>query len=178
MQKRTPLTTAISKLDNKALENVAVSNAAQALQGGVSGLRVVNTSGRPGEAPNIVLRGGATITNDPSYNQALVVIDGIVRSLNDVNPADIESIQVLKDAASTAIYGARANSGVILVTTKRGKAGKATVSYKFKGGLTFARKGYEFLNARDFIHYNRLGNKNAGRTLADVNRSSGYGPNA
>ena len=89
---------------------MAVSNAAQALQGGVSGLRVVNTSGRPGEAPNIVLRGGATITNDPSYNQALVVIDGIVRSLNDVNPADIESIQVLKDAASTAIYGARANS--------------------------------------------------------------------
>mgnify|MGYP002542568998 FL=1 len=178
MQKRTTLTTAISKLDNKALENVAVSNAAQALQGGVSGLRVVNTSGRPGEAPNIVLRGGATITNDPSYNQALVVIDGIVRSLNDVNPADIESIQVLKDAASTAIYGARANSGVILVTTKRGKAGKATVSYKFKGGLTFARKGYEFLNARDFIHYNRLGNKNAGRALADVNRTSGYGPNA
>lgn len=182
-QKRTTLTTAISKLDNKALENVAVSNAAQALQGGVSGLRVVNTSGKPGEAPNIVLRGGATISGDPANNQALVVVDGVVRSLSDVNPADIESIQVLKDAASTAIYGARANSGVILVTTKRGKEGKATVSYKFKGGMNFARKGYEFLDAHDFIYYNRLGNKyinDAGftRTLQQVNNSNGYGTNA
>lgn len=102
-QKRATLTTAISKLDNRALENVAISNAGQSLQGTVSGLRVVNTSGKPGEAPNIVLRGGATITGDPANNQALVVVDGIVRSMNDVNPADIESIQVLKDAASTAI---------------------------------------------------------------------------
>lgn len=182
-QKRATLTTAISKLDNKALENVAVSNAAQALQGGVSGLRVVNTSGQPGAAPNIVLRGGATIAGDPANNQALVVVDGVVRSLNDVNPADIESIQVLKDAASTAIYGARANSGVILVTTKRGKEGKATVSYKFKGGMNIARKGYDFLGARDYLYYNRLGNKyinDAGytRTLQQVNNSNGYGTNA
>lgn len=183
LQKRTTLTTAISKLDNKALENIAVSNAGQALQGSVSGLRVVNTSGKPGDAPNIVLRGGATISGDPSSNQALVVVDGIVRSMNDVNPADIESIQVLKDAASTAIYGARANSGVILVTTKRAKEGKATVSYKFKGGLNYARKGYDFLNARDFLYYNRLGNKytnEAGyqRTLQQVNNTTGYGTNA
>ena len=183
MQKRATLTTAISKLDNKALENVAVSNAAQALQGGVSGLRVVNTSGKPGEAPNIVLRGGATITGDPAYNQALVVVDGVVRSLSDINPADIESVQVLKDAASTAIYGARANSGVILVTTKRGKEGKATVSYKFKGGMNFARKGYDFLNAKDFLYYNRLGNKYANdagvsRTLQQVNNTNGYGTSA
>lgn len=182
-QKRATLTTAISKLDNRALENVAVSNAAQALQGGVSGLRVVNTSGKPGEAPNIVLRGGATITGDPANNQALVVVDGVVRSLDDVNPADIESIQVLKDAASTAIYGARANSGVILVTTKRGKEGKATVSYKFKGGMNFARKGYDFVGATDYLYYNRLGNKyinDAGfsRTLQQVNNSNGYGTSA
>lgn len=182
-QKRATLTTAISKLDNKALENVAVSNAAQALQGGVSGLRVVNTSGKPGAAPDIVLRGGATITGDPANNQALVVVDGVVRSLSDVNPADIESMQVLKDAASTAIYGARANSGVILVTTKRGKEGKASVSYKFKGGLNYARKGYDFAGARDYLYYNRLGNKyinDAGftRTLQQVNNSNGYGTNA
>ena len=181
-QKRATLTTAISKLDNRALENVAISNAGQSLQGTVSGLRVVNTSGKPGEAPNIVLRGGATITGDPANNQALVVIDGIVRSMNDVNPADIESIQVLKDAASTAIYGARANSGVILITTKRAKEGKATISYKFKGGMNFARKGYEFLGARDFLYYNRLGNKyinDAGytRTLQQVNNTTGYGTN-
>lgn len=178
MQKRTVLTTAISKLDNRALENVALANAGQALQGTISGLRVVNTSGRPGEAPNIVLRGGATITNDPAFNQALVVIDGIVRSLEDINPADIETVQVLKDAASTAIYGSRANGGVILVTTKRGKTGQAAVTYTFKGGVTFARKGYDFLNAGDFLYYNRLGNKNAGRALADVNKTLGYGPGA
>ena len=94
-----------------------MSNAGQSLQGTVSGLRVVNTTGQPGANPNIVLRGGATITGKD--NGALVVVDGIVRnSLADINPSDIESIQVLKDAASTAIYGARANGGVILVTTK------------------------------------------------------------
>lgn len=178
-QKRATLTTAISKLDNKTLENVAISNAGQALQGSIAGLRVVNTSGKPGTSPNIVLRGGATITGDPAYNQALVVVDGIVRSLDDVNPADIESMQVLKDAASTAIYGARANSGVILVTTKRAKEGVANVSYKFKGGLNYARKGYDFLGAEDYLYYNRLGNKyNGNRTLQQVNNSTGYGTNA
>ena len=143
-QKRATLTTSISKLDNAVLENAAMSNAGQSLQGTVSGLRVVNTTGQPGANPNIVLRGGATITGKD--NGALVVVDGIVRnSLADINPSDIESIQVLKDAASTAIYGARANGGVILVTTKRGKEGSASVSYKFKGGANFARTGYDLL---------------------------------
>lgn len=89
------------------------------------------------------MRGGATITGDNS--KALIVVDGIVRnSMSDINPSDIESIQVLKDAASTAIYGARANGGVILVETKSGKEGKASVNYKFKMGVNFARKGYDF----------------------------------
>ena len=114
-QKRSTMTTSISKMDNKVLENAAMSNAAQALQGSVSGLRVVNTSGAPGSAPSILLRGGAGIK---SASQPLVVVDGVVRSMDDINPSDIESIQVLKDAASTAIYGARAQSGVILVQTK------------------------------------------------------------
>lgn len=182
LQKRTTLTTSISKLDNKALENVALSNAAQALQGAVSGLRVVNTSGKPGTAPNIVLRGGATITGDS--NQALVVVDGIVRSLSDVNPEDIESIQVLKDAASTAIYGARANSGVVLVTTKRAKEGAARVSYSFKGGMNFARKGYDYLDTKDYLYYNRRGAKASydggltDMTLSNTNNQNGYGTNA
>jgi hypothetical protein len=102
-QKRATLTTSISKLDNAVLENAAMANAGQSLQGTVSGLRVVNISGQPGKDPNIVLRGGATMTGKD--NGALVVVDGIVRnSLADINPSDIESIQVLKDAASTAIY--------------------------------------------------------------------------
>ena len=121
------MTTAISKMDSKVLENAAIANAAQALQGSVSGLRVTNTSGAPGSSPTIVLRGGAGIE---SAGSPLVVVDGVVRSMDDVNPADIESIQVLKDAASTAIYGARANNGVILVQTKKGKEGVAQISYK------------------------------------------------
>lgn len=177
-QSRTTLTNSISKLDNKVLKNSAMSNAGQSLQGTIAGLRVVNTSGRPGAEPNIVLRGGATISG--SNNQALVVVDGVVRSLNDINPSDIESVEVLKDAASTAIYGARANGGVILVTTKRGKEGTTNVNYTFKGGLNYARTGYDFLNAEDYIYYNRLGNKrinDAGfsRTITQVDNSSGYG---
>ena len=171
-QKRATLTTSISKLDNAVLENAAMSNAGQSLQGTVSGLRVVNTTGQPGANPNIVLRGGATITGKD--NGALVVVDGIVRnSLADINPSDIESIQVLKDAASTAIYGARANGGVILVTTKRGKEGSASVSYKFKGGANFARTGYDYLNAHDYIYYNRLGYQRTGRSGMD--NQMGYG---
>lgn len=171
-QKRAALTTAISKLDNAVLKSAAFSNAGQSLQGSVTGLRVVTTSGQPGSEPNITLRGGATITGDNS--KALIVVDGIVRnSMNDINPSDIESMQVLKDAASTAIYGARANGGVILIETKSGKEGKASVNYKFKMGVNASRKGYDFCNAGDYIYYNRLGYKRAGRT--DVDTQQGYG---
>ena len=157
-QKRATLTTAISKMDNSVLEKAAYSNAAQALQGSVTGLRVVTVSGQPGSEPSITLRGGATITG--ANNKALIIVDGVVRdSMGDINSSDIESIQVLKDAASTAIYGARANGGVILIETKSGKAGKASVNYKFKMGVNFARKGYDYLNAEDYIYYNRIGYK-------------------
>lgn len=155
-QKRATLTTAISKMDNAVLEKAAFSNAAQSLQGSVTGLRVTTISGQPGSSPDITLRGGATITGN--NNKALIIVDGIIRdSMDDINPSDIESIQVLKDAASTAIYGARANGGVVLVQTKSGKEGKATVSYKFKMGMNFSRMGYDYLNARDYIYYNRMG---------------------
>lgn len=175
-QKRSTLTNSIAKLDNKVLENAAYSNAGQALQGSIAGLRVTNTSGQPGTEPKVVLRGGANLKNE--NNEALVVVDGIVRSMNDVNPADIESIEVLKDAASTAIYGARANGGVILVTTRKGKEGKTAISYNFKGGMNFAREGYEFVGAEEYLYYNRLGNKRANRSLEAVDNSQGYGVNA
>lgn len=176
-QKRATLTTAISKMDNQVLAKAAVSNAGQALQGSVTGLRVVNKSGQPGSEPDITLRGGATITGDNS--KALIVVDGIIReSLSDINPADIESIQVLKDAASTAIYGARANGGVILVETKSGKSGKTSVNYKFKLGMNFARMGYDFCNAHDYLYYNRLGYKRYANNVsgaASVDTQTGYG---
>lgn len=171
-QKRSTMTTAISKMDQKVLQNAALSNAAQALQGAVSGLRVTNTSGAPGSAPTIVLRGGAGIE---SAGSPLVVVDGVVRSMSDINPSDIESIQVLKDAASTAIYGARANNGVILVQTKKGKAGHTQVSYKFKGGMNFARKGYEYMDAENYIRFGRLGRMYSGGSITDIDNTRGYG---
>jgi TonB-linked SusC/RagA family outer membrane protein len=181
-QSRSKLTTSVSKLDTKVLKNVAIANAGSALQGTVSGLRVVNTSGQPGASLDILMRGGASINNPGA---PLVVIDGIVRTISDFNPADIESVQVLKDAASTAIYGARANNGVILITSKKGKYGTSDVTYKVKTGFNFRRNSYNFVGARDYIHYNRLGVKylNANRTLSgagtvDANSNNGYGINS
>lgn len=172
-QKRSTMTTAISKMDDKVLSSAAMSNAAQALQGSVSGLRVTNTSGSPGSSPTIILRGGAGIS---SVSQPLVVVDGVIRSMDDINPADIESIQVLKDAASTAIYGARANSGVILVQTKKGKAGKARVSYKFKFGMNFARTGYDYMDAENYIRYGRMGYVYSnGEDITGLDNMRGYG---
>lgn len=173
-QSRRNVTSSISTLDNKVLENTPRANVGSALQGTVPGLQVVNRTGSPGAAPVILLRGGASINNPGA---PLVVVDGVIRSFNDVPSEDIASIDLLKDAAATAIYGARANNGVILITTKQGKAGKAQISYKFTGGFNQEREGYKYMNARDFIYYNRLGNQNSGVTPTssnDLNRR-GYG---
>ena len=107
----------------------------------------------------------------------LVVVDGLVRSMDDINPSDIESIQVLKDAASTAIYGARANNGVILVTTKKGVEGRTQITYKFKGGVNFAREGYKYLDAGDYLYYQRLGwqRTNGGTSMEN---QKGFGVNS
>jgi len=153
-QSRKTVTTSVAKLDAKVLKNVALSNAASALQGTIPGLRVINTSGQPGSSPTILLRGGASI-NSPG--QPLVVVDGIVRTFNDINPSDIESVEVLEDAASTAIYGARANNGVILVTTKKGKSGFSEIQYKVRTGINYLRTAYDYVHARDFLYYNQLG---------------------
>lgn len=171
-QNRSTITSSVAKLDQAVLKNVPRANLGSALQGTLPGLNVVNTTGQPGAGPSVLLRGGASI-NSPGG--PLVVVDGIIRSYNDIPPEDIESIQLLKDAAATAIYGARANNGVLLITTKSGKAGKSEISYKFTQGFNSPRKGYTFLNARDYIYYNRLGNLNSGRSLSAVNNSRGYG---
>jgi TonB-linked SusC/RagA family outer membrane protein len=171
-QSRKNVTSAISKLDQQVLATTPRSNVGAALQGTIPGLQVVNSTGQPGASPYVLLRGGASINNPGA---PLVVVDGIIRSYNDIAAEDIASIELLKDAAATAIYGARANNGVILITTKQGKAGTAQVSYKFTEGFNQRRKGYNYMNARDYIYYNRLGNLNSGRTLAQVNSSRGYG---
>jgi len=171
-QSRRSVTSSISKLDKEVLANTPRANAASALQGTVPGLQVVTASGQPGATPAITLRGGASI-NSPGA--PLVIVDGVIRSLSDISSENIESMETLKDASATAIYGARANNGVILVTTKTGKSGSAQINYKFTGGYNRQRQGYQYMGAGDYIYYTRLGYLNSGRTLAQANGSRGLG---
>lgn len=152
-QLRTKVTNSISKVHEEALTVGVHSNPAQALSGAVSGLRVVQRSGNPGSMPTLVLRGG---TNLDGSGSPLVMVDGQLReSLSDINPEDIESIDVLKDAGATALYGARASNGVILVTTKSGKQGRAEINVKARFGLNFANLTHEFLDAGEYIYWMR-----------------------
>ncbi len=156
-QSRNTLTTSVSKLDTKVLENVTYANAASALQGTVSGVRVQNPSGQPGAAPRVIVRGGTSI-NNPNGASPLYVIDGIIRTdMNHINADDIESMQVLKDAASTSIYGARGSNGIVIITTKSGKAGSAQITYSYDLSLSDINKKYDFVSARDFIKFFRQG---------------------
>ncbi|WP_209329699.1 SusC/RagA family TonB-linked outer membrane protein [Lunatimonas salinarum] len=156
-QSREVLTTAVTKVDSKALQAVPYPNAASALQGTVSGVRVQSTSGQPGAAPRVIVRGGTSI-NNPNGASPLFIIDGVIRpDMNDISADDIENMQVLKDAAATSIYGARASNGVVIITTKSGKAGQTRVNYRYD--LTFSEPGklYEMANARQYLTAYRLG---------------------
>ncbi|GAA4447469.1 TonB-dependent receptor [Ravibacter arvi] len=154
-QRRDAVTTSITKLDEKVLENVPFSNVASAMQGALSGVRVQSTSGQPGAAPRVIVRGGTSI-NNPNGASPLYIVDGIIRTnLDNLSANDIESLQVLKDAASTAIYGARGSNGVVIVTTKSGKAGRTQVTYSFNHTTSKVGKMYDLVNARQYLELNR-----------------------
>ncbi len=158
-QSRASVTTSITKLDTKVLENIPYTNAASAMQGTLPGVRVQNISGQPGAAPRVIVRGGTSI-NSPNGASPLYVIDGIIRpDMNDISPDDIASLQVLKDAASTSIYGARGSNGVVIITTKTGRAGKVQIAYNYGLSVAEAGRRYNMANARDLIYYGRLGVK-------------------
>ncbi|HOF55778.1 MAG TPA: SusC/RagA family TonB-linked outer membrane protein [Prolixibacteraceae bacterium] len=174
-QKRSTLTGSVTKMDPKLLETGVRSNPAQALAGTIPGLRVATTTGRPGSLPTIVLRGG---TNFDGSGSPLIIMDGQIRgSMSDINPEEIASIEVLKDASATAIYGARASNGVILITSKRGKSGTAQVNVKVKTGVNFLNVPYEFEDAAGYVKWARLGAEQAilNGTLAITN-VAGVGP--
>ena len=125
--KKTDMTGSVASMSSRDLKNIPITSAAQAMTGRLAGVSVQTTDGSPDADVVIRVRGGGSITQD---NSPLYVVDGfIVSSIKDVPPSDIESINVLKDASSTAIYGAQAANGVIVITTKKPKAGKTTVSY-------------------------------------------------
>lgn len=156
-QSRATLTTSISKLDTAVLKNRPYANVASALQGSVSGVRVQTTSGQPGAAPRVIVRGGTSI-NNPNGAAPLYIVDGVIRAdLNDVSADNIASMQVLKDAAATSIYGARGANGVVILTTKSGAMGKADISYRYNIGFSDFNRRFNFASAQDFIYFNRLG---------------------
>ena len=128
VQKKSSLTGSVTQVKSEDITGRTITNPAQALQGKTSGVQVLSSSARPGSSPSIVVRGvGSNGSSSP-----LVVVDGRIGSLAGIDPNDIESMEVLKDGASAAIYGAEAGNGVILVTTKKGKGnGKITYDYQF-----------------------------------------------
>lgn len=154
----------LSKINNKELAEVPVSSVSEALQGRASGLQVTSATGAPGAGVSVRVRGVASIyaSNDPLY-----IIDGVPseNGLNAINPSDIENISVLKDASSAAIYGSRASNGVILVTTKKGVAGKLKVTYNGQFGIQTHGKLPKMVNTQDYINIYNVAALNDGREL-------------
>lgn len=147
-QKKSLVTGAISKITSENLEDMPVSRLEQSLQGRTAGVRVTLNSGQPGAAATVRIRGTATIGNaNPLYIVDGVQIEG---GIDYLNQNDIESIEVLKDAASAAIYGARAGNGVVIVTTKKGKAGTMKVNYNGYMGVQNPWRKLRLLNAREY----------------------------
>ncbi len=160
-QSRATVSTSISKLDTKVLENISYPNVTSAMQGTLPGVRVQSTTGQPGAPARVIIRGGTSI-NNPNTGGPLYVVDGIQRNdINDLSSEDIESLQVLKDAASTSIYGSRASNGVVIITTKSGRPGRTIVNYSYDLTIGKVGKTYNIVNARDHIYYSRLGVQSA-----------------
>ena len=142
------LTGAIGTVSGDIIEQRNNSQLSTALQGTMPGVMVQRTNGAPGGNSSIKIRGITTIgDSDP-----LIIVDGVqFTNINDVNPADVESITVLKDAASAAIYGSRAASGVILITTKRGKAGRVSLNYTFEYGFNKPTSNPRYVGVTRFM---------------------------
>ena len=153
-QSRRTLSTAISKVSGEVFDNAPAATVGDALKGRVAGLHVQTSNAIAGESPRMMIRGGSSITmgNDPIY-----IVDGALREdLTGINTNDIESMEVLKDAASASIYGARASNGVILVTTKKGSLAKGPqIVFDLQLGCSSPSRKWDFMNAREYISFLR-----------------------
>lgn len=150
VQKKVNVTGAVSMVKGDELENRPVANVSAGLQGLLPGVSITSSSGQPGAVPSITVRGVSTIN---SSTAPLILIDGVSGGdLNLLNPNDVESVSVLKDAASAAIYGARAANGVILITTKQGKRKeKATLTYSGYVGMQTPTALPELVTGRQYM---------------------------
>ena len=150
--KKSDLTSSIISVKPDELKNVKVGSAADALQGLATGVLISKGSFKPGGSSNIIIHGNGSFGNGGASTTPLYIIDGVMSNagLDVIAPSDIESIEVLKDAASTAIYGSRASNGIILVTTKKGKTGKASITFNTNIGIQNLINKQKVLNASQF----------------------------
>lgn len=172
-QKKSTLTGAVAPVNVDDMERRRVADVRQALQGQVAGVQVTQSTGAPGDEIDIRIRGEGTIGN----NNPLYVVDGVpTRELAFINPSDIESMTVLKDASAAAIYGSRASAGVIVITTKGGVAGKTKFEANFYSGIQYASNLPKMLNAEQYMNvvekaWNNAGYSGTNPYTADKGRS-------
>ena len=150
VQKKSSVTGAISQVKPEDIENRTISNAQQALQGKTSGVQVISTSAAPGSSPTVRVRGySSNVGSEPLY-----VVDGVrLSDISGIDPSTIASMEILKDAASAAIYGAEAGNGVVLITTKKGKAGQGKIAYDFQWTDETLARIPTMLNAQEYKQY-------------------------
>lgn len=168
--KKRDLTGSISSVDAKKIADVPVTSVVEALQGRSPGVVVSNTSWEPGSEPSIFVRGKRSIT---ASNGPLYVVDGIpiTGGISEISPADIESMEILKDASATAIYGSRGANGVIIITTKQGKEGKTKVDYNGYVGFQTIQNKLDMMNGAEYAEYTREAYRNStgkNKYLSDV----------
>ncbi len=154
VQKKSSITGSISKVDEKEMANRTITSAVEALGGKTSGVQILSSSAAPGSSPVIRVRGySSNYSSEPLY-----IVDGLkMSSIGNIDANDIESMEVLKDAASAAIYGAEAGNGVVLITTKKAAAGRTKISYDFQYTAESLIKRPDVLNAQEYINYYREG---------------------
>lgn len=162
------ITGAVASVKGEELRNTTSADASALLQGKAAGVVVQNSGGSPGQAPAVVIRGSGTFGND----QPLYVIDGMIASsMASINPNDIASIDVLKDASAAAIYGSRAANGVVLITTKTGTAGDVKIGLSARYGSQSPTNMLDFVNAREYADWNNLAHDNDGTPRGPLNDS-------
>ncbi|WP_321290710.1 TonB-dependent receptor [uncultured Sunxiuqinia sp.] len=176
VQKKSVVTAAISSVSSEEMENSTPTRIEDVMKGRVSGVQITQSSGQPGSDSKVRIRGIGTINN----SEPLYIVDGMAvgGGISYLNPSDIESVEVLKDAASAAVYGARAANGVILVTTKKGKSGKASINYDFSYGVQNPWKKKSVLNAEEYMmimNEGELNDNKAPRYSADQIANAGSG---
>lgn len=171
-QKKISVTGSIVNVGNKELKETPVSSITNALTGRVPGLVTRQESGRPGgDDATLFIRGRATLNNsDP-----LVLVDGVERNFSQVDPEDVESVSILKDASATAVYGVRGANGVVLVTTKRGSSGKPKISFTSEYGITSFNRIEKALNAETTSRFQREGTINVGLDPSNPTNTTNFG---